>query len=98
MSRVAKRGPRSPIAGIPAPACGSSTDSKFERDATYSTSRQTRRVMAILALRDGPLLRVFVAGALWPDTVDERAAASLRSALWRLHRSGLTWSRQAGVV
>jgi DNA-binding SARP family transcriptional activator len=49
----------------------------------------SRRVVAFLALHDRPLLRVFVAGALWPDSPGERAAASLRSALWRLHRIGL---------
>jgi DNA-binding SARP family transcriptional activator len=50
----------------------------------------TRRVVAFLALHRRPVLRVFVAGALWPDSPDARAAASLRSALWRLHRLGLT--------
>jgi DNA-binding SARP family transcriptional activator len=29
-----------------------------------------------------------VAGVLWPDTTEERAAASLRSTLWRVRRMG----------
>jgi DNA-binding SARP family transcriptional activator len=45
--------------------------------------------VAFLALNDRPLLRGFVSGTLWPDSSGERAAASLRSALWRLHRLGV---------
>lgn len=44
----------------------------------------TQRVVAFLALHPGPLTRPFVAGSLWLDVNDERAAANLRSALWRL--------------
>jgi DNA-binding SARP family transcriptional activator len=44
----------------------------------------TQRVLAFLALHDGDLLRSYVANVLWPDTSEERAAANLRSALWRL--------------
>jgi DNA-binding SARP family transcriptional activator len=47
-----------------------------------------QRLLAFVALHDHPLLRVFVAGSLWTDSSDERAAASLRSSLWRLHRRG----------
>jgi DNA-binding SARP family transcriptional activator len=32
-----------------------------------------------------PVLRSFISGSLWPDSDAERANASLRSALWRLH-------------
>jgi DNA-binding SARP family transcriptional activator len=45
-----------------------------------------QRVLAFLALHDRPLQRPFVAGSLWLDLPDARAGASLRSALWRLHR------------
>jgi DNA-binding SARP family transcriptional activator len=48
-----------------------------------------QRLLAFVALHDHPLLRVFVAGSLWTDSSDVRAAASLRSSLWRLHRPGL---------
>ncbi len=47
-----------------------------------------QRVLAFVALHDRPLLRPYVAGSLWLDSSQERAYASLRSALWRLHRSG----------
>ena len=43
------------------------------------------RLIAFLALR-GPTPRVTVAGTLWPDTTEDRALASLRTAVWRLRR------------
>jgi DNA-binding SARP family transcriptional activator len=45
-----------------------------------------QRVVAFVALHDRPVRRVYVAGSLWLDVREERAAASLRSALWRIHR------------
>jgi DNA-binding SARP family transcriptional activator len=47
-----------------------------------------QRVIAFVALHDHPLLRDYVAAALWLETSDDRACANLRSALWRLHRPG----------
>lgn len=47
-----------------------------------------QRLLAFLALHPRPLLRGYIAGGLWPDTSEERAHASLRSALWRLRRPG----------
>jgi DNA-binding SARP family transcriptional activator len=44
------------------------------------------RVLAFVALQNGPINRSVVAGTLWPETTDERAGANLRSALWRLRR------------
>ena len=49
----------------------------------------TQRLVAFLALHDHPLLRLYVAGTLWLDSSEERAAASLRSSLWRLNQPGL---------
>jgi DNA-binding SARP family transcriptional activator len=49
-----------------------------------------QRVLAFLALHDRMLPRSQVAGTLWLDTSEERATASLRSALWRLRRPGDT--------
>jgi DNA-binding SARP family transcriptional activator len=49
----------------------------------------SRRVVAFLALRGQPVLRVHVAGSLWLDSPEERGFANLRSALWRIHRSGV---------
>jgi DNA-binding SARP family transcriptional activator len=48
-----------------------------------------QRVLAFLALQDRPMLRLFVAGSLWPETTESRASANLRSALWRLGRPGV---------
>src|SRR5205823_8885293 len=45
-----------------------------------------QRVLAFLAVESRLLLRSFVAGSLWLDVTDDRAGASLRSALWRLNR------------
>jgi DNA-binding SARP family transcriptional activator len=45
-----------------------------------------QRVLVFLALQGRSLLRPFVAGSLWLDSTDDRAAGSLRSALWRLNR------------
>jgi len=53
-------------------------------DAQFPLGAQ--RVVAFIALHDRPLLRGYVAGSLWLDSTEERAAANLRSALWRIHR------------
>ena len=47
------------------------------------------RVVAYLALHDGPATRPNVAGTLWLDVPEDRAMANLRSALWRLRRPGV---------
>jgi DNA-binding SARP family transcriptional activator len=47
-----------------------------------------QRLLAFVALHEHPLQRAYVAGTLWLDSSDERAAASLRSSLWRLNRPG----------
>lgn len=59
-----------------------------------STSAQ--RLLAFVALRERPLQRSYVAGSLWLDSPEERAAASLRSALWRLHSCGIQLVRSEG--
>lgn len=43
-----------------------------------------QRLLAFLAVHELPLLRSYVAEALWPDSNRRRASASLRSALWRI--------------
>jgi DNA-binding SARP family transcriptional activator len=45
-----------------------------------------QRVVTFVALHDRPLLRSYVAGSLWLDSTEERAAANLRSMLWRIQR------------
>jgi DNA-binding SARP family transcriptional activator len=47
-----------------------------------------QRLLAFLALHHHPLQRIYVAGMLWMDSPEERAAANLRSSLWRLHQPG----------
>jgi len=53
--------------------------------------RSGERMVAYLALEDRSLARDRIAGALWPDTSQSRAAANLRRALWvvRHHVPGL---------
>ncbi|MFH8798104.1 BTAD domain-containing putative transcriptional regulator [Streptomyces sp. NPDC017936] len=43
-----------------------------------------QRLLAYLAVQHDPVSRAKAAHTLWPDTDDTRAAACLRSALWRL--------------
>jgi DNA-binding SARP family transcriptional activator len=61
------------------------------------------RVLAFLALADQPLSRGYVAGALWPERTDARAAANLRTAVWRLQSVdprllSLTGNRRVSVA
>ena len=46
-----------------------------------------QRLLAFLAFQERPLLRLHVAGNLWPDSPEARATANLRSSLWRAHQS-----------
>lgn len=45
-----------------------------------------QRLLALLAIRSGQVPRSQAAGVLWPDATATRAAANLRSVLWRLQR------------
>src|SRR3954469_22377392 len=53
-------------------------------DQSVPVMPSSQRLLAYLALRDGSVTRTALAGALWPDMTERRAAACLRSALWRL--------------
>lgn len=46
----------------------------------------SQRLLALLGLRDRALTRTSVAGTLWPESSEEHAYSSLRSALGRLSR------------
>jgi DNA-binding SARP family transcriptional activator len=46
----------------------------------------SQRLLAFLALRRRPQHRTTAAGTLWTENTDERAAANLRTALWRLRK------------
>jgi DNA-binding SARP family transcriptional activator len=47
-----------------------------------------RRLLAYLAVHDQRIRRSVVASALWPDSPPPKAAANLRSTIWRLSRTG----------
>lgn len=51
-------------------------------------TQAAERLLALLAIRARPMLRLYVASLLWPDSSEQHAIGSLRSALWRLGRSG----------
>ena len=57
-------------------------------DRVVSLPMTAQRVVAFLALRTRPTMRTYVAEMLWLDSSHERAAANLRSALWRIRRTG----------
>lgn len=57
----------------------------------------SQRVIAFLALRRRPCQRVFVAGNLWATASEQRANASLRSALWRAQRAGCAFVATHGA-
>jgi DNA-binding SARP family transcriptional activator len=46
----------------------------------------SQRLLALLGLRDRALMRVNVAGTLWPESSDQHGFSSLRSAIGRLNR------------
>jgi DNA-binding SARP family transcriptional activator len=48
----------------------------------------SQRVLAFLALQLRPQTRSYVAATLWMNFEEQRAGASLRSALWRINRCG----------
>jgi SARP family transcriptional regulator, regulator of embCAB operon len=54
-------------------------------DAQVALAEGSQRLLALLALRGRPVRRLLLAGTLWPDATENRAYASLRSALSRLY-------------
>ncbi|WP_191278077.1 AfsR/SARP family transcriptional regulator [Nocardioides flavus (ex Wang et al. 2016)] len=59
----------------------------------------SQRLLVLVALRGGRVDRRRVAGSLWPNGSDDRAAGNLRSAMWRLRSAGLDLlSNEHGVV
>jgi DNA-binding SARP family transcriptional activator len=57
-------------------------------DAPVPLRHTAQRLLAFLALHSRPLEREYVAGNLWGGASHDHANASLRSALWRLNRTG----------
>jgi DNA-binding SARP family transcriptional activator len=59
----------------------------------------SQRVIAFLALHDRPQSRHVIAAELWPESSETRAAANLRSAIWRLpDHDGLAMVEARGHV
>lgn len=56
-----------------------------------------QRIVAFLALR-GPAPRRATAGVLWPSTCDDKAMASLRTAVWRLRRAANGLLKHSGEL
>jgi len=57
-------------------------------DRRIIVPHSVERVLAYLALSSRPISRTRLAGVLWIDASDHRAASNLRTALWRLNRFG----------
>jgi DNA-binding SARP family transcriptional activator len=57
--------------------------------ATLHVPAGAQRLLAYLALQDGPVLRASAAGALWVGSTEDHAHASLRSTIWRLGHFGV---------
>jgi DNA-binding SARP family transcriptional activator len=63
---------------------------ELHRDGdAISLPMSVQRLLAFLAFQTRPVQRVYVAGKLWLDVPEERAFASLRSALWRANQPGV---------
>lgn len=56
------------------------------RGRVVNLPMSSQRVLAFVALHERPVQRLFVAGNLWLAASEDRANASLRTALWRIRR------------
>lgn len=52
--------------------------------AAVPLTHAAERLLALLAIRARPMLRLYVAGTLWSGSTEQHAIGCLRSALWRL--------------
>lgn len=59
----------------------------FVAGASVDLPVQVQKVIAFLALHDGPQPRERVAERIWPDAEPKRCLASLRTVLWRVRRA-----------
>ena len=83
-------GPRS--GSRPEPAIRLSLLGGFEltvEDQPVEVISGSQRLLAFLALQERPVLRSYIAGNLWLEKSEDRAAANLRAALWRVRHPGL---------
>ena len=56
-----------------------------------------QRLVALLALRERPLNRAYLAGVLWPEYSAKRSLADLRTALWRANHSHVSVVAATGM-
>lgn len=56
-----------------------------------------QRLATFLGLHNRPVHRSYVAGTLWPESSEDRAGASLRSALFRLRSPGTDLVKSSGT-
>jgi DNA-binding SARP family transcriptional activator len=56
-----------------------------------------QRLVALLALRERPLSRAYLAGVLWPNCRSERSLADLRTTLWRTNHCNSEVIATAGI-
>lgn len=66
-------------------------------DEVLDLPLSVQRLVIFLSLQERPLHRARVAGTLWPETIDQRAGANLRSALWRLNQLGCGVIKASGA-
>jgi DNA-binding SARP family transcriptional activator len=66
-------------------------------DRALRPAPAAQRLLAYVATRTGPTPRTAAAQALWPDATDLRAAANLRSTLWRLRHDHVEGPISCGV-
>jgi DNA-binding SARP family transcriptional activator/DNA-binding HxlR family transcriptional regulator len=59
-------------------------DVRIGESSITTLSAGSQRLLAFLALQDRTVARIAMAGAMWPESSDEAAGTSLRSALSRL--------------
>jgi DNA-binding SARP family transcriptional activator len=70
----------------------------LESGGPVAVPSAAQRPLALLALRSRGASRGYIAGQLWPDVPEERAAGNLRSALWRLRRAGFCGVERRGAA
>ncbi|MGH3949837.1 MAG: AfsR/SARP family transcriptional regulator [Pseudonocardiaceae bacterium] len=65
--------------------------------ATVSVPVNGQRLLAYLSIR-GAMPRADVAGTLWPEVSEHNAYGSLRTTMWRLHRTGAALIDTVGAI
>lgn len=67
-------------------------------DPMIRLSLAGRRLLAYLAVKAHPVMRMVAAAELWPDLPDEASRANLRRALWQLPRGWVTTASEDLVL